>query len=77
MTNLNGLFYAEYYGDIHAINEDINCAIYDEELCEEGVHKRENILDVLEREAEREKLQNSVLICLESSRMIFHIFTLC
>ena len=34
-------------------------------------------LDVLEREAEREKLQNSVLICLESSRMIFDIFTLC
>ena len=39
--------------------------------------ERENILDKFEREAEREKLQNSVLICLESSRMIFDIFTLC
>ena len=39
--------------------------------------RRENILDKFEREAEREKLQNSVLICLESSRMIFDIFTLC
>ena len=41
------------------------------------IRERENILDVLEREAEREKLQNSVMICLESSRMIFDIFTLC
>ena len=39
--------------------------------------ERENILDVFEREAECEKLQNSVLIWLESSRMIFDIFTLC
>ena len=39
--------------------------------------ERENILDKFEREAEREKLQNLVLICLESSRMIFDIFTLC
>ena len=35
MTNLNDLFCANYYGDNHAINEDIECALYDEELCEE------------------------------------------
>ena len=42
-----------------------------------STQERENVLDILEREAEREKPQNSVLICLESSRMIFDIFTLC
>ena len=77
MTDLNGLFYTEYYGDIHAINEDINCAIYDEELLKNKTHKREDSDGVWERKAEREKLQNSVLIWLESSRMIFDIFTLC
>ena len=35
MTDLNGLFHADYYGDNHAINEDIECALYDEELYEE------------------------------------------
>ena len=35
MTDLNDLFYAEYYGDNHAINEDIVFALYEEELCEE------------------------------------------
>ena len=39
--------------------------------------RRDNILDVFEKSAEREKLQNLVLRCLESSRMIFNIFTLC
>ena len=39
--------------------------------------ERENILNVFERMAECEKLQNSILICLESPRMIFDIFTLC
>ena len=39
MTDLNGLFYAEYYGDIHAINEDIDCALYNKELCEEKIYK--------------------------------------
>ena len=44
MTDLNDLFYAEYYGDIHAINEDIYCALYDEELCEEQGTQGEIIL---------------------------------
>ena len=35
LNDLNDLFYAGYYRDIHAINEDIDCALYDEELCEE------------------------------------------
>ena len=37
--------------------------------------KRDNILELFEKCAEREKLQNLVLRCLESSRMIFNIFT--
>ena len=26
LTDLNDLFYTEYYGDNHAINEDLDCA---------------------------------------------------
>ena len=39
--------------------------------------RRDNILDVFEQREKHEKLQNLVLRCLESSRMIFNIFTLC
>ena len=39
MTDLNDLFYADYYESNHTINENIVCAIYEEELYEKQGHK--------------------------------------
>ena len=49
MTDLNDLFYAYYYGRNHAINEDIDGALNEEELCEEQDTRRDIILELFER----------------------------
>ena len=56
----------------------ISFALYKGDLCEEyGKQGEKNYSGILDSCVPNEKLQNNMLICKESSKMVLYIFILC